>query len=134
VGGVALTWSAEFFEKARERIALVFKLNVALAVSLAAILLAAIAAAVVTGLQGKDTLALIFGGASLVDIAGVFILKPVSAITGAVVASQRLEVIHMRLLHQLQSCAAYTDLEKRLNCQTAVWNTIQEDLTAMVPS
>jgi hypothetical protein len=134
VGGAALTWSAEFFDKARSRIALVFRLNIILSVTLAAILLAAIAAAVVTGLQGKNTWALIFGGVSVVDIAGVFVLRPLSAITGAVIASQRLEVIHMRLLHQLQSCAAHSDLDKRLKCQTNVWNTIQRELTAMVPS
>jgi hypothetical protein len=134
LGALALNSSPDFFSTARKRIALAFRLNVILALALAFILFGGIMLSIGGALTGHGGLAVAFGGVSAADLLGVYAFKPLAEISSAVVASQRLEIIHMRLQSQLLSCADQPDVEKRLHCQTGVWNAIQRDLAAMSAS
>jgi hypothetical protein len=134
LGALALNSSPDFFLTARKRIALAFRLNVSLALALAFILLGGIVLSIGGALTGHGGLSVVFAGVSVADLLGVYAFKPLAEISSTVVASQRLEIIHMRLLNQLLSCAEQPDLEKRLCCQADVWNAIQRDLAAMSAS
>jgi hypothetical protein len=134
VGGFALDTPPEFFLTARRRIALVFRLNICLALILAFILFGAIILLIVAAFTGHGALIAVFGGVSVADLIGVYAFKPLAEISSSVIASQRLEIIHMRLLSQLRTCAEQVDPEKRRRCQTGVWNAIQKDIAAMSSS
>lgn len=131
VAGATLTFAPEVFADARRRIAVMFKINVALSAVLAVILLAAIIACVVFAFAGHSAWSLAFGGVSAADILGVYVLKPLSAISDTVVASQRLEVVHLRLQEQMRSCGDVDDVDRRIECQTQVWEAIQKELAAL---
>ena len=131
LGGVALGSSSEFYAGARRRIALAFRLSVGLALALAIILFGGIAATIVSGLAGHAAWSATFGGVSVASLLGVYAYKPLAAISEATVASQRLEIIHAQLANQLKACTEQLDLDKRIRCQTAVWNAIQKEMAAM---
>ena len=130
-GALALDSPPEVFLTARKRIALVFRLNVCLALMLAFILFGAIILLIGSAFTGRSALAGVFAGSLwqilLVSTRSSHWLR----ISSAVVASQRLEIIHMRLLSQLRTCAEQSDIEKRFKCQTGVWNAIQRDIASM---
>jgi hypothetical protein len=111
-----------------------FRLSVGLALALAFILFGGIAAAIVSGLVGHAVWSAAFGGVSVADLLGVYAYKPLTAISEAALASQRLEIIHARLANQLKACAEQPDLDKRIRCQTSVWNAIQKEMSAMSTS
>jgi len=134
LGGVALGSSSEFYAASRRRISLAFRLSVGLALALAVILFGGIAATIVSGLMGYPAWSAAFGGVSVASLLGTYAYKPLTAISEAAVASQRLEIIHARLANQLKSCTEQSDLQKRIRCQTQVWNTIQKEIAAMSTS
>jgi hypothetical protein len=134
LGGLALGASSDFFATARKRIALVFRLNVTLAVALAFILFGGILLSISGLLAGHGSLAVASGGLSVADLLGVYAFKPLGEISSALVASQRLEILHLRLLSQLSGCAQQPDPDERLRCQAEVWNAIQRDIAAMSES
>jgi hypothetical protein len=131
LGGIALGSSSEFYTAARSRITLAFRLSVGLALALAVILFGGIAATIVSGLMGHAAWSAAFGGVSVASLLGAIAYKPLTAISEAAVASQRLEIIHARLANQLMVCTEQPDIEKRIRCQTAVWNAIQKEISAM---
>jgi hypothetical protein len=133
VGATLLAISPDaVFRDARKRIDLVFKLNLGLAIVLAAVLLGGIAGAVISAVFFEKTIwALAFGGISVGDVIGAYALKPLTAINAAVIATQRLETIHLRLSEQLKLCAEHANLDDRIRCQTTVWETIQKDLSTL---
>ena len=130
-GGLALSMSTEVITTARRRISLVFKLNVALALALAFILFGGVTICIGSAIFGHNLWATVFGGVAVGDLLGIYLFKPIATISAAVVASQRLELVHMRLVAQLAECAKQQNVDKRVACQTAVWDSIQRDLTAM---
>jgi hypothetical protein len=130
-GGLALSMSTEVITTARRRISLVFKLNVALALTLAFILFGGVATCIGSAVFGHELWASVFGGVAVGDLLGIYLFKPIATISAAVVASQRLELVHMRLVDQLNECAKEQNADKRVACQTAVWDSIQRDLAAM---
>jgi hypothetical protein len=60
----------DFLRTASQRARLVFGVNLAILIALAMILLVGIGGSVISGLAGESTWAVIFAGASLVDIVG----------------------------------------------------------------
>lgn len=134
VGAMALSISpTAVFLSARRRIDLVFRLNLAIAISLAVLLLGGIGGAIVSGaVFAKPTWALVFGGISVADIIGVYAFKPLAAINEALVATQRLDALHLRLRQQLDTCGQLSDLKERIKCQTTVWDAIQRELATLV--
>jgi hypothetical protein len=131
LGGIALDSSPEFYAVSRQRIALAFRLSVGLSVTLAFILFGGIAATIVSGLMGHAAWSATFGGVSGASLLGIYAYKPLAAISEAVVASQRLEIINARLANQLMECAQQADLDKRIRCQDAVWDAVQKEISAM---
>jgi hypothetical protein len=80
-----------------------------------------------------------FGGISAADLLGVYVFKPLSAINASLLGTQRLEMLQLRLSQQLITCAQHEKLERRIECQTLVWDSIQKELSllanaGMVPS
>jgi ABC-type multidrug transport system fused ATPase/permease subunit len=134
LGGVALGSSSEFYAASRRRISLAFRLSVGLALALAIILFGGIAATIVSGLMGNAAWSATFGGVSAASLLGTYAYKPLAAISEAAVASQRLEILHARLANQLRACAEQPDPDKRMRCQSRVWNTIQKEVAAMSAS
>jgi hypothetical protein len=133
VGAAVLAISPDVvFRDARKRIDLVFKLNLGLAIILAVILLGGIAGAVISAVFFEKAIwALVFGGLSVGDVIGAYALKPLTAINAAIISTQRLEAIHLRLSEQLKACADHSNLNERIKCQTAVWEAIQHDLSTL---
>lgn len=131
--GVALALKPDHvFRDARRRIDLVFKLNLGVAIILALILLLGLGGAVVSAVfLGRDIWAMVFGGVAMADIIGLFIFKPLTAINAAIIASQRLDVIHLRVREQLTLCNEHADLERRIKCQSKVWDTMQREFAAL---
>lgn len=133
VGGALLAMSADaVFRDARRRIDLVFKLNLGVAIVLAVILVGGIGGAVVSAVfLGKTVWAVVFGGISAGDLIGAYALKPLTAINSAIIATQRLEAVHLRMSQQLRACGAHENLDERIRCQTVVWEAIQKDLATL---
>ena len=129
--GAALTLAPQLFKDARSRISLMFRIRLGLAVLLAVILIVALAACIFSVLTGEEQLALLFGGLTLIDVLAFAFGKPLKAVTDAVVASQRLELVHLRVQVDINSCATLRDPEARIQCQSAVWKSIQDELVAM---
>ena len=120
------------FHDARRRIDLVFRFNFGLAVILAIILLSGIAGAVASAFFLKSGLwATVFGGVAAADILGIYVWKPVQAINSALVATQRLEGIYLRVSEQIQSCKSHQDLSIRITCQESVWDVMQRELALL---
>lgn len=127
----ALTLAPQLFADARRRISLMFRLRLGLALILAVVLIGAIGVAIFAAFQGNNGLALIFGGLSLIDILAFAFGKPLKAVTDVVVASQRLELLHLRVQVDIKSCAQLSQPEARIQCQMDVWTAIQAELAAM---
>jgi hypothetical protein len=133
VGGAALAIdSGTVFDDARRRISLVFKLNLGLAIALAVILLGGLVGAIIAGLVfNKNAWGLAFGGISGADLIGIYLFKPLTAINSALVATQRLDALHLRVHEQLKTCVEYSDLDARIRCQTQVWEAMQKELAVL---
>jgi hypothetical protein len=133
---LALAISPEaVFGDARKRIALVFKINLAVSIVLAAILLVGIGGAVYSAVFIQKAIwSLAFGGLSVADLIGVYVFKPLSAINAALIGATRLDTLQLRLNQQLSQCAGHDDLEARIRCQTAVWDVIQHELSILASS
>jgi ABC-type multidrug transport system fused ATPase/permease subunit len=132
VAAVALAVGKEaIFQDARRRVELVFKLNLAIAIVLAIILLSGIAGAVFSAFFQRAVWATAFGGIAAADMIGVYVFKPLDAINSAMVASQRLDATALRLYEQLRSCDGYENLKDRIECQSVVWDKIQQELSSL---
>ena len=117
---------------ARRRIDLVFRFNLSVAIALAVVLIGGIAAAVVMGVVFRQpSWSLIFAGVSAADIIGIYVYKPLDAVNAAIVATQRLDAINLRLREQLNLCLQYTELRDRIECQTKLWEAVQDELAAL---
>ena len=132
IGAIALSISSEsVFRSARRRIDLVFRINLALAITLAVILIGGIAGAIVSALVfGNSSWAIVFGGVSVADIIGVLAFKPLKEINRALIATQRLDILHLSLQKRLELCDQHKTLEGRFRCQTEVWEAIQAELAS----
>jgi hypothetical protein len=130
LGAFALAISPHaVFQDARRRTGLVFKINLAVSIVLAIILLGGIGGAVFSALFLKSTVwVLVFGGMSAADAIGVYAYKPLTAINDALVGTTRLDALQLRLSQQLFQCSQHQDLEDRIRCQTSVWEAIQHEL------
>jgi predicted cobalt transporter CbtA len=116
---------------ARRRFALVLRINLVISIALAVILVGAIVGAIVSALMGRGALAGVFGGLTLVDLAGAMAYKPLDAINQALVATQRLDIIHFSTRERLLGCAQLPSPAERNNCAAPVWAQIKEELTAL---
>lgn len=133
VARVALAISAEdVIASARRRIDLVFRLNLGIAIALTVVLLGGIAGSLISSLVlGKSSWAAAFGGISAADILGIYAFKPLRVINRALVSSQRLDAVHLRLKEQLDSCRQLDTMEERIKCQTKTWEAIEKQLAAL---
>ncbi len=133
VGALALAISPEaVFVDARRRMSVVFRLNLAVAIVLAIILLGGIGGAVFSAVFLRNsTWSFAFGGISAADLLGVYVFKPLSAINASLLGTQRLEMLQLRLSQQLSTCAQHEKLERRIECQTVVWESIQRELAIL---
>jgi hypothetical protein len=133
LGAAALAISPDaVFGDARHRMSLVFKLNLAIAITLAIILFGGLGGAVYSAVfVGNNIWATVFGGISAADVIGLLVFKPLTAINSALIGTQRLEMLHLRLRQQLDLCAQHKRLHERIQCQTLVWESIQQDLAAL---
>lgn len=133
VGSLALAISPEqLFRDARRRIELVFRLNFGVALALAVILLAGIVGAIVSAVFLRQNIwVLAFGGITVADLIGVYAFKPLKAINGSLVATQRLDGIHLRLHKQLPECDQLETPAERIKCQTEVWKSIEAEFATL---
>jgi hypothetical protein len=130
IGALALAISPQaVFSDARQRMELVFKINLAVAIVLAVILLGGLAGSVYSAIFLHNNIwASVFGGVSAADVIGLLVFKPLTAINTALIGTQRLEMLQLRLSQQLDACALHERLDARIECQSAVWDTIQREL------
>ena len=133
LGAIALAISPQaVFSDARRRMSVVFKVNLAVAIVLAIILLSGLAGAVFSALFLRNNIwASVFGGISAADVIALMVFKPLTAINSALIGAQRLEMIQLRLSQQLQACTEHEKLQQRIKCQTIVWDTIQKELALL---
>ncbi|KJK12716.1 hypothetical protein UB45_04975 [Terrabacter sp. 28] len=119
------------FQDARARLSLVFRFNFAVCFAVSVILLGALAAAIVLALQGKTTLAIVFGGLSLGDILFAAAYQPLDRVNKAMVSTQRLDIIHLSTRERLSQSAEILDPAERLAETNRIWQDIKNDLTAL---
>ena len=136
IGALGLAISPQaVFTDARQRMGLVFKINLAVAIVLAVILLGGLAGSVYSAIFLHNNIwASVFGGVSAADVIGLLVFKPLTAINAALIGTQRLEMLQLRLSQQLDSCGQHSRLDERIKCQTAVWDTIQRELGLLAAS
>jgi|SRR5215469_1953402 len=135
IGALALALSPEsVFVDARNRIGLVFRLNLGIAITLAVILLAGIAGGVYSAVFLQNRVwSSVFGGVSIADLIGVYVFKPLAAINAALVSTIRLDNLQLGLQQQLANCTQLTDAQQRIECQSSVWEKIQIELATLSP-
>jgi len=133
LGALALAISPQaVFSDARQRMSVVFKINLGVAITLAVILLGGLGGAVYSAVFLHNNIwATVFGGVSTADVIGLWALKPLTAINHSLVETQRLEMLQLRLSQQLDECSHHDTLEERIKCQTVVWDTIQKELAIL---
>jgi hypothetical protein len=74
---------------------------------------------------------LVFGGVTVVDLAGVYVLKPVAAINRALLATQQIDLLYLRLREGLKDCESLPDPKAFIECRNAVWDRVWADLSAL---
>jgi len=126
---LALAYNPDsFFNEARKRNALFFKLSVGSAVILAGLGLIGIGGGVFAALLfQKVWWPALLGGIGLANWVGLFVFKPLDRLIVALRASTQLDLLIFRLRHQLDSCAKLPTLEAQHECQTKLWDSIQRD-------
>lgn len=129
IAALALLYDHDsFFDVARNRNALVFKLTVVITVILAGLGLIGICGCLFTALYSQKALwSVALGGIGLANWLGLLVFKPLDRILSALAASTRLDLLVFRLRHQLDNCMKYPTLEAQHECQTKVWDSIQHD-------
>lgn len=129
--GVALDPDTVFSD-ARKRIERVFRLNVILLLTLAILLLVGIGGAIYSALfLQTSTWTLIFGGVAVADLIGIYVFKPITAINRALVSTQQLDLLYLRLREGLKGCDELQDVNEKLACREALWDKVWEDLSAL---
>ncbi|MEU7911391.1 hypothetical protein [Microbispora bryophytorum] len=131
LGGALLTFRMESFRRMRQRLDRVFKVNLTLAIVLFVVLIGGVSAAISTAIIGSATWAAAFGGVSVADLLGIYLLKPIQEIRKTNIMSQRLEMIVLQVHERLEACAGQEDWEKRYACQKAVFESIRADFKAL---
>jgi ABC-type multidrug transport system fused ATPase/permease subunit len=125
------TLDQEVFADARRRIALTFRFRLAFAIILAAVLTIGVAGCIIFGLLGQTVWAVVWGGISVADLLAFAFTKPLKAITDSVTATQRLELVHLRLISDLNSCQALTTTADRIKCEAKAWKSVERSLDSM---
>jgi hypothetical protein len=129
--GVALDPDVVFSD-ARKRIERVFRLNVILLLALAVLLLIGIGGAIYSALVWQQNMwTLIFGGVAVADVIGIYVFKPITAINRALVSTQQLDLLYLRLREGLKGCEELQDVNEKLACRDALWDKVWEDLSAL---
>ncbi len=129
--GAALDSDAVFSD-ARQRIERVFRLNVILLLTLALLLLVGIGGAIYSALfLDQNTWTLVFGGVAVADLIGIYVFKPITAINRALVSTQQLDMLYLRLREGLRGCDTLADVNEKLACRDKVWDKVWEDLSAL---
>ena len=129
--GVALDPDAVFGD-ARKRIERVFRLNVFLLLGLGLVLLVGIGGAIYSALFLQQSIwTFVFGGVAVADVIGVYIFKPITAINRALVSTQQLDLLYLRLREGLKGCDELEDVGEKLACRDALWDKVWEDLKAL---
>jgi hypothetical protein len=128
--GIALD-SDSVFRDARRRAELVFKINVIVSLLLTVLFFFGVGAAIVLGVMGKDGWAIVAGGVTIADLAGLLVFKPLSQINASVIETQRLDIVHLSARQRLQEISNIESAEERVAAATSVWNDIKTDLQGL---
>ena len=133
VGAAALAISpGELFRVARRQNKQVFLVGLVLSVALGSILTVGIAGVIVSAVfLGDGSAAAVFGGVTVLDVAGFALTKPFAVIQRASVTSQRLDLAYLRLQEQLKDCERYTDPRELFQAKSRVWDQTQEEFRAL---
>jgi len=129
-GGIALADSDKVFDRARERIELVFKIRLGISLIIAAVLVGTVIGAVVSFLYGNTSLGVALGAGTLADLIAAGIYKPLDKITQTLLDTQRLDMIHVMAKQQLSACLDESP-ESRLECQRQTWSDVMAKLEAI---
>ena len=134
VGALALAYSpASVFTGAHKRIGFYFKLNVGVSLVLAGIGIVGVAGSLFAALVYKEPLwAGVLGGIGLATWLSLFVFKPLNRVQSALNASVHLNILVGRLEQQIHMCEKHDALEDIIECQTKVWEAIQQELAALV--
>jgi len=133
VGAAALAISpGELFREARRQNKQVFLVGLVLSVALGTILTVGIAGVIVSAVfLGNGSAAAVFGGVTVLDVAGFALTKPFAVIQRASVTSQRLDLAYLRLQEQLKDCERYSDPQELFQAKSRVWDQTQEEFRAL---
>jgi len=100
-------------------------------IALAVILLGAASAAIVLGILGENAWAAVAGGVTMADLLGVLIYKPLAAINRSLVATQRIDIVHLAARERLRAIPDIQNPEKRVAAAKSVWEEIKADLQGL---
>ncbi len=128
--GLALSPDAVFRET-RTRLRLFFRINVGVCLAVSTILIGALAASIILALMGETTLAAVFGALTLGDILFAAVYGPLNRIETALLATQRLDIIHLSTRERLQAARELSDPAARARETERIWDDIKNDLAAL---
>jgi hypothetical protein len=116
------------FRDARRRAAIVFRLNIALAVAIAIILMSTITAGIIVGFLGQEAPAAALGGAALLDLIGAAVYRPLAQIDRAWLNLQHVDIVILTARERLRSAAAVKDPIKRATAVRKACSTILDEI------
>lgn len=130
LGGIALYEPAVVFSKLHERVAVVFKIRMAIALFIFVLLVVTIVLAIIGLVIGNKSLAAGLGATALVDLITAGVYKPLDRIAETLRDTQRLDLIHTMTEEQLQACQHHSP-DKRFEAQQQVWTDTFARLEAL---
>jgi hypothetical protein len=129
IASAALAFDPDgLFRTARARIDLTFRLRLGMIVVLAMILAVSLAGALAGAITGNLPIAAGAGGIAVVDAILAVVFKPIRELHKAIVATQRIDLIHLQARQLLGECQQHKGLRLRIDCQQKVWATINKQM------
>lgn len=129
-GGIALADADEVFTRARQRIELVFRIRLGVAILIVIIFIGTIVGAIIGLATGNNGIAVGLGAATLADLIAAGVYKPLDKIAQTLIDTQRLDMIHVMARQQLRACLD-EEPGQRLLCQERTWKNVMTQLAAL---
>ena len=115
------------FLDAHRRVAVVFRVNIALSLTGAVTLMGATAAAIVFGFLGRDVWATALGGVALLDLIGAAVYKPLDQINRILTEIERVDMLMVAARERLKVVENAPAADRAVMVKQ-IWSDILTDL------
>jgi hypothetical protein len=119
------------FRDARRRTLMVLRLNIALTVTIAVILIATIATAIIVGFLGEGISATALGGVALLDLIGAAVYRPLEQVNRACLKSQHVDFVILSARERLYSARMIQDPADQAVAVKLIWSGVLADINEL---